>query len=157
MPNPKDLLGQAAISNAKLAYQEFCKIFSGKRWSNLTKKDAFVQRPLWASTSNKNPNYSDVKYVEAIIGYNTVNTLPDATISAFADHGSIIKDSILKDIDEAEKLKYNLYKLDIDMDKITQELLLEGLEKFKQDYDKLLNNLMWKRNKIFTGSTTVLN
>ncbi len=155
LPNPKDLLGKAAISNAKLAYQEFCKIFSGKRWNNLTNKDAFVQRPLWASTGNKNPDYSDVKYIETLVGYNTVNTLPDATISAFADHGIIIKDSILNDIDEAEIVKYNLNKLGIYLNEITQELLIEGIEKFKQDYDRLLNNLTEKKNKIFEDSSMI--
>jgi transaldolase len=146
--NPKDLLGRVAIANAKLAYSEFNDIFCDGRWNELKSRGAFVQRPLWASTGNKNPLYSDVKYVEELIGSNTVNTLPDATISAFADHGIIVKDAILRNLTEAEQTISNLKKLDIDLNTITENLLFEGIEKFKEDYDKLLNNLSVKRNKI---------
>ena len=146
-PDPKDLLGKTAIASAKLAYSEFANIFSGKRWDKLFERNASVQRPLWASTGNKNPEYSDVKYVESLIGYDTVNTIPDATISAFADHGKVIRDSILEDLDSAKNIKESLQKLDIDLDEVTAKLLSEGVEKFKGDYDQLLLNLSGKEIK----------
>ena len=103
-PRPEHLLGKTAIASAKLAYQSFKKIYSGERWQKLADKGARVQRPLWASTSTKDPLYYDVKYVEPLIGKDTVNTLPEATISAFADHGKIEADSVEKGIDEAKKI-----------------------------------------------------
>ena len=93
-PRPEQLLGQAAIANAKLAYQSFKRIFSGERWRVLEEKGARRQRPLWASTSTKDPLYDDVRYVEPLIGPHTVNTMPDETIEAFADHGVIRENSV---------------------------------------------------------------
>ncbi len=103
-PRPENLLGKAAIASAKLAYQSFKRIFSGDRWQKLAEKGAAVQRPLWASTSTKDPLYNDIKYVEPLIGKDTVNTMPEVTISAFADHGKIEADAVEKGIDEAEKV-----------------------------------------------------
>ena len=85
----RDLLGQAAIANARLAYARFREIFSGSEWETLAERGAAVQRPLWASTSTKNPRYRDVRYVEELVGPDTVNTLPPATLEAFKDHGHV--------------------------------------------------------------------
>ena len=97
LPRPETLLGKSAIASAKLAYQSYLKIFSGERWEKLVKAGANVQRPLWASTSTKDPLYIDTKYVEPLIGQNTVNTLPEVTITAFAHHGKLEENTILKE------------------------------------------------------------
>jgi transaldolase len=110
-PKPQTLFGQAGIASAKLAYQEFKKIFSGAEWEQLKSKGANVQRPLWASTSNQDPMYSDVRYVETLIGKDTVNTLPDETIDAFADHGKLEHDTIEKDVDKAKQVFADLKKI----------------------------------------------
>ena len=148
LPDPGAMLGKAAVANAKIAYQAFNDIFNGGRWEKLKEKNAFVQRPLWASTGSKNPANSDVKYVEPLIGKFTVNTLPDETISAFADHGKITKDSILLDVDNANNELERLNGYGINMDSVTGQLLTEGVKKFQQDYDTLLNNLLEKKNRI---------
>ncbi len=148
LQRPEDLLGKTAIASAKLAYQSFLKIFSGDSWNTLVSKGARVQRPLWASTSTKDPLYNDVKYVEPLIGKDTVNTLPDETITAFADHGKIEENSIGKDIHGAEKIFSDLEKVGIDLDFITTQLTNEGIQKFNEAYDKLMKDLNEKRKKI---------
>ncbi len=148
LPYPKDLFGKVAIANAKLAYQAFGRIFMGERWNALKRKVAHVQRPLWASTGTKNHKYSDVQYVEPLIGQNTVNTLPDETIAAFANHGVAVKDTILNDINGAEKLLLDLNKLGIDINDVGQQLLNEGIKKFEEAYDTLLENINAKKEKI---------
>ncbi len=155
VPRPEDLLGKTAIASAKLAYQSFKKIFGGERWNSLVEKGARVQRPLWASTSTKDPAYSDVKYVEPLIGRDTVNTLPDETITAFGDHGKIEADSIEKDIANAEKIFGDLEKVGIDLDFVTTQLTNEGVQKFNESYDKLMRDLNEKRKKILGANIGV--
>ncbi len=145
---PEDLLGKAGIASAKLAYQSYKKIFSGERWNKLVEMGAKVQRPLWASTSTKDPMYSDVKYVETLIGPDTVNTLPDETIDAFADHGKLEANTIEKDIDQSYKLFDDLKKLGVDIDFVTRQLVNEGIQKFIDPYDNLMKTLAQKRNEI---------
>ena len=146
--NPALLMGKAGIASAKLAYERFKEIFSGAEWEALKQKGAHVQRPLWASTSNKDPLKSDVRYVEKLIGQDTVNTLPDETIAAFADHGQLKKDSIAAGLDEAGKIFGALKRFDIDIDFITQQLEYDGIQKFIEPYNKLISGLAEKRNKI---------
>jgi transaldolase/glucose-6-phosphate isomerase len=148
LPRPEDLLGKSAIASAKLAYQSFKNIFNGERWNTLIAKGAHVQRPLWASTSTKDPIYRDVKYVEPLIGRDTVNTLPDETITAFADHGVIVEDSIDKNVDEAKTVFSDLKKLGVDIDFVTKQLTNEGIQKFNEAYDKLMKDLNEKRKRI---------
>ncbi len=155
LPRPEDILGKTAIASAKLAYQSFKNIFSGNKWTSLAEKGAHVQRPLWASTSTKDPLYKDVKYVEPLIGRDTVNTLPDETITAFSDHGVIAEDSILKDVEEARSVFNNLKMLGIDIDFITKQLTNEGIQKFNEAYDKLMKDLNEKRKKILGESIGV--
>ena len=145
---PENLLGKTGIASAKLAYQSFKKIFSGERWNRLVELGAKVQRPLWASTSTKDPMYSDVKYVETLIGPETVNTLPDETIDAFADHGMLEANTIEKDLDHAYKIFDDLKKLGIDIDFVTRQLVNEGIQKFIDPYDNLMKSLAQKRNDI---------
>jgi transaldolase len=143
----RDLLGNAAIASGKIAYQSFKKIFSGSQWEKLEKAGARVQRPLWASTSTKNPNYNDVMYVEPFIGPSTVNTMPEQTIAAFADHGKIVPNSVENDLDSAGKNFGQLAELGIDIDYVTQRLEDEGIQKFIEPYDALLKNLEEKSRK----------
>ncbi|WP_445635212.1 transaldolase [Nostoc sp. DSM 114161] len=134
--------GKVAIANAKIAYQEYKKIIESDRWQALAAKGAKVQRLLWASTSTKNPSYSDVMYVDELIGKDTVNTLPPATIKACADHCNV-GDRIETGIQEAYNLIENLKDPDIniDLDTVMDELLAEGIDKFIQPFQSLMNSL----------------
>lgn len=144
---PESLFGKAGIASAKIAYQSFENIFNSKRWLKLAENGARVQKPLWASTSTKDPLYSDVRYVETLIGPHTVNTLPDDTIDAFADHGKIVENSILDGIVDARKVFKELEDLGIDINFITRQLVNEGIEKFVAPYDNLMQTLADKRLK----------
>lgn len=132
-----DLLGEVAIASAKKAYEIYKEVFGSNRFKALEAKGAQKQRVLWASTSTKNPDYRDVKYVEALIGENTINTLPLETIEAFSDHGNA--ESLLEDnMDQANSVLQKLKENGIDIDQVTQQLEDEGIEKFNQPYDKLM-------------------
>ena len=131
------LLGKVAIANGKLTYQKYQLIFSGPRWEKLAAKGAQTQRVLWASTSTKNPNYRDVVYVEELIGPDTVNTMPPATIDAFRDHGKLRK-SLSEDIPGAQKTMDDLAKAGISMKEVTDKLTVDGVKLFADAFDKLL-------------------
>jgi transaldolase len=139
--------GKVAIANAKLAYQEYKNIIAGDRWQALAAKGATVQRLLWASTSTKNPNYSDVMYVDELIGPQTVNTLPPATIEACADHCSVAS-RIESEVEAAQTLIAGLGDLGIDLDQVMAELLEEGIDKFIQPFDALMNSLVTKLKQL---------
>ncbi|MFL5562604.1 MAG: transaldolase [Gemmatimonadaceae bacterium] len=134
------LKGKAAIANAKLAYALFQRKFTGGRWDALVAKGARVQRPLWASTSTKNPAYRDVMYVEQLIGPDTVNTLPPATLDAFRDHGEV-KRTVDRDLDAARKVIADLAAAGISLDDVTAKLLRDGIASFQKSFDGLLANL----------------
>lgn len=138
-----NLKGKIAIANAKLAYQEYKKIISSDRWQALAAKGARVQRLLWASTSTKNPAYSDVMYVDELIGPDTVNTLPPNTIEACADHCDVAS-RIEQDVEAAQAAIASLAELGIDLDQIMAELLEEGIDKFIQPFDALMDALVTK-------------
>ncbi len=131
------LRGGAAIANAKLAYRRFGEIFSGPEFAALAAHGARVQRPLWASTSTKNPGYRDVLYVEELIGPDTVNTLPLNTLEAFRDHGNPAL-TITENVAAAEELMSSLAELGIDMARVTSELQVEGVAAFANSFDQLL-------------------
>jgi transaldolase/glucose-6-phosphate isomerase len=133
----KSLLGKVAIANGKLTYQKYQKIFSGPRWEKLAAKGAQTQRVLWASTSTKNPNYRDVIYIEELIGPDTVNTMPPATIDAFRDHGKL-RNSLTEDISGAQKTMDDLAKAGISMKEVTDKLTEDGVRLFADAFDKLL-------------------
>ncbi len=133
------LHGQAAIANARLAYEQYQRIFHGERFSDLRELHAEPQRCLWASTSTKNPAYSDVLYVEGLIGPETVNTMPPATIVAFQDHGTV-KVTLDKDVPEMHALMDRLADVGIEMDAVTYQLELEGVKTFADSYDKLIES-----------------
>src|SRR5205807_2741771 len=117
----KSLLGKVAIANGKLTYQKYQQIFSGQRWQALASKGAQTQRVLWASTSTKNPNYRDVLYIEELIGPDTVNTVPPATLDAFRDHG-VPRESLTENIDAAKQTMETLAKVGISMKDVTDKL-----------------------------------
>ncbi|MCZ8012571.1 transaldolase [Gemmatimonas sp.] len=138
------LQGKAAIANAKLAYRLFQASFSGARWAALSSRGARVQRPLWASTSTKNPAYRDVIYVEELIGPDTVNTLPPATLEAFRDHGEV-RASVTESVAEAERSLAALEAHGVSLQSVTDTLLAEGLASFEQSFVTLLAGLARKR------------
>jgi transaldolase len=138
-------LGTAAIDNAKLAYEAFEQAFSGPRWEALERLGARVQRPLWASTSTKNPAYRDVVYVEELIADRTVNTMPIGTIEAFADHGEVRGQTIKENLERAHALWSDLAELGIDEAKVGEELETEGVEKFAESYLAVLDTVERKR------------
>jgi transaldolase/glucose-6-phosphate isomerase len=150
-PREKDmlleLLGKVAIANAKMAYQLFKKTFAGSWFEPFKKKGARLQRPLWASTGTKNPHYSDVLYVEELIGPNTVNTLPPATLEAFRDHGKP-RLSLEEKVSEAAEVLEKLHLIKVDLRKITEQIETEGVKLFADSYDKLMAGLTAKRNAI---------
>jgi transaldolase / glucose-6-phosphate isomerase len=141
------LRGRAAIASAKLAYRNWKQLYSGPRWEALRAVGARFQKPLWASTSTKDPAYSDVKYVETLIGPHTINTLPEQTIQAFRDHGRVA-DTLEVDVDgEAEALA-RLERLGIFMKDVTDALVEDGIKKFTEPYDSLLAALEEKRKTL---------
>ena len=139
-----DLRGKAAIAQAKIAYEMFEQTFSGEAWRSLAKLGAQVQRPLWASTSTKNPDYPDTMYVDELIGPHSVNTLPDATMDAFSDHGSVAE-TITSNVDGARKVLDDLSRLGIDMTSVAQQLEHDGVLSFQQSFNELLAVLEAKR------------
>ncbi len=137
------LRGRAAIANAQLAYKLFREQFTGGRWASLAAAGASVQRPLWASTSTKNPAYRDVMYVEQLIGPDTVNTMPPATIDAFRDHGVVAR-TVDADFDGARRTLDELKAVGVDLDDVTDQLLREGLASFQKSFDSLTGGLARK-------------
>jgi transaldolase len=140
-------LGTAAIDNAKLAYEVFEQAFTGPRWEALARLGANVQRPLWASTSTKNPAYRDVVYVEELIAADTVNTMPLATIEAFADHGEIRGQTIKENLERAHALWPELAELGIPEDQVGEELEVDGVKKFADSFNALLETVERKRTE----------
>jgi len=144
------LKGRAAIANAKLAYRLFRQKFAGPRWEALAKLGARVQRPLWASTSTKNPAYRDVMYVEELIGADTVDTMPPATIEAFADHGAVEK-TVDKKVAAAEGLLKEIEAAGISVREVTEKLLVDGIASFQKSFDELIAGLESKIGSLTPG------
>ena len=142
-PQAKALKGRIGIANAKMAYQRFKEIFHSERWSHLAERGAHIQRVLYGSTGTKNPDYSDVMYVENLIGPDTVNTIPPETLAAFLDHGTTAL-TLENNIDEARANLDQLQELGIDLETATRELLDEAVQKFVEPYDSLMNTIAEK-------------
>ena len=141
----QDLQGKAAVANAKVAYESFRRLFSGPRWEALARKGANPQRPLWASTSTKNPKYSDVLYVDELIGPDTVNTMPDQTIAAARDHANPTR-AIDRDVPAAHVLLDEIRALGIDLDDIVEvQLVEEGVASFAKSFESLIETIDEKR------------
>jgi transaldolase len=144
----KELQGKLAIANAKLAYQHYLDVFASTRWQYLEGKGANRQRCLWASTSTKNPAYRDVMYVEELIGPETVNTMPLETVEAFQDHGEIRGDTVLEGLDEAKALIGQLAEAGVDYDDVTDTLEAEGVQKFCDSFDQIVESVRAKRSSL---------
>jgi len=145
--NEKKLQGKIAIANSKLAYDDFKHIFSGSRWQKLMNIGARVQRVLWASTGTKNPDYPDTLYVDELIGPDTVNTLPPATLDSFIDHGRVAE-TLMEGWDEARQQMARLAKLGIDLSAITQQLQDDGVTAFAKPFDALMQSIAEKRQRL---------
>jgi len=149
----RTLLGQTAIANAKMAYRSFQRIFEGSRFATLREAGAQVQRPLWASTSTKNPTYPDTMYVDTLIGQHTVNTLPPKTLDAFKDHGTAAE-TITKDVDNylaPQEVLDRLAEVGVDLDQVTTRLQDDGVEAFIESFETLIAQVAAKRTILKAG------
>jgi len=147
---PDDLKGKLAVANAKLAYQRYKELFSGPRWDALAEKGARSQRCLWASTSTKNPAYSDVLYVDELIGPETVNTMPEETIVAFQDHGEVAL-TLEQDLDGARRVFERIAEAGVDYDDVVTTLEQEGVQKFSDSFAELLDGVRAKRGELVSA------
>ncbi len=137
-----NLTGKAGVANSKIIFKKYNDIFdNGDEFASLKTKGANIQRLLWASTSTKNPSYHDLKYVEPLIGKNTINTLPDETILHIAEHGSLLPETASKDLDYSMRVNEELLEIGIDLNKIGEKLQLDGVKSFKDSYEKLLKSI----------------
>ncbi len=152
-PRALEARGKIAIATAKMVYKRFKEIFSGQAWERLVRNGARVQRPLWASTGTKNPVYSDVLYVEGLIGPNTVNTMPPSTLNAFRDHGQV-NPTLEARLAGAEASIAQLAELGVSLESITEKLQEEGAAAFSDSFDSLLDTLEEKRHEIIHGKRT---
>jgi transaldolase len=147
---PDDLKGKLAVANAKLAYERYKELFSGLRWDALAEKGAGTQRCLWASTSTKNPAYSDVLYVVELIGPETVNTMPEETIVAFQDHGEVAL-TLEQDLDGARRVFERIAEAGVDYDDVVTTLEQEGVQKFSDSFAELLDGVRAKRGELVSA------
>ncbi len=143
----KELQGKTAIANSKIAFEYSREIFSSSRWKKLEAKGARVQRLLWASTSTKNPNYKDTIYVDELIGPDTVNTMPPATIDAFVDHG-IVKETLSKDVEGAKLHLNGIKEFGINLEQTTNKLQVDGVKSFSESFSSLLKSLEEKITRL---------
>lgn len=146
-PHPKTLLGQVAVANAKVAYATYRRLIGGERWKAMAAAGARPQRLLWASTGTKNAAYSDVAYVDPLIGPDTVNTMPAATAKAFDEHGKPGK-SVVRSVPAARQVLRDLKAVGIDLKRVTWQLENEGIQKFIEAFDKLIGNIEDKRRTL---------
>lgn len=145
------LRGKAALANTKLVYGEFLNLFSGQRWERLAQTGGRPQRPLWASTSTKNPNYPALLYVDPLVGPETVNTVPPETLEAILDSGPFERATVSEGLDEARRTMTELAAVGIDMDGVMEQLLREGVEKFETSFDGVFAKIEAKREILVEG------
>jgi len=151
-----DLRGKTGIANMKLIYARYKKLFEGERFEAIKQHGARVQRPLWASTGTKNPAYPDLMYVENLVGKNTVNTLPPATLDALLEHGTVKADAVETNLDDARATVEALAKAQISLFDVTQKLQLEGVKSFAESYNAMLGAIGSKQKKLARGDERVL-
>jgi transaldolase len=147
----KAVKGKAGIANARLAYQHYEKVFSGERWQTLADAGARPQRPLWASTGVKDPNYKDTMYVEELVAPGTVNTMPEATLKAVADHGEIRGDTVTGNYADAQETMDRIAALGIDYDDVVEVLEREGVQKFEASWGELLETVQHQLDQARPG------
>ncbi len=143
-----ELKGRLGVANARLAYRDFQELFGGSAWETLAAAGASKQRPLWASTSTKNPAYRDVMYVEELIGPDTVNTMPLETLEAFADHGEVRGDTVVEGVAEAQQLIERLAVAGVDYEQVVDKLEVEGVQKFADAFDELIEGIEARRGEL---------
>ncbi|MDP2481681.1 MAG: bifunctional transaldolase/phosoglucose isomerase [Candidatus Palauibacterales bacterium] len=153
-PAAQDLFGKAAVASAKLAYRSYLDLLAGPEWTDLANAGARPQRLLWASTSTKNPLYDPIRYVEPLIGRDTVNTMPEVTIEAFSTAGRITPDAVEEGVEDSERVFAALAGVGIDMNAVNEQLLAEGAQKFVDPFDALLAGLAEKRSELRAGQRT---
>lgn len=147
----EDLKGKAAVANARIAYESFQRLFSGERWEKIAAEGAAVQRPLWASTSTKNPDYPDTLYVDELIGPDTVNTMPDKTVEAARDHATVAR-TVDQDVEAAHKLMDELREVGVDVDDIVGRVLVEeGVASFAKSFDSMIETIEKKADAVAAG------
>nr|MDQ6930045.1 bifunctional transaldolase/phosoglucose isomerase [Candidatus Eremiobacteraeota bacterium] len=149
------LLGKAGVANLKLTYQKFLSLFHGPAFEDVSAKGGHPQRPLWASTSVKNPNYPDLMYVETVVGKETVNTMPPNTYDALLDHGKISPDSVLRDLDGARAVMQGLQEARISLFEVTSQLQKEGVASFSDSFGALLGAIVYKQKQLAEGTERV--
>ena len=154
-PQFKALLGKTGVANLKLIYQRYKKLFESERFEALKANGAHVQRPLWASTGTKNPAYSDLMYVESLVGKNTVNTLPPATLDALMDHGKVEADTAERDLDDARATIEELAQAKISLFDVTQKLQVDGVKSFADSYNAMLGAITSKQKQLAGGNERV--
>jgi transaldolase len=145
------LEGKLGIANARLAYRHFGEAFAGDDWERSAAAGATIQRPLWASTSTKNPAYRDVMYVEELIGPHTVNTMPLETLEAFRDHGEVRGATVTEGLDAADRLLADLAEAGVDYDDVVAKLETEGVQKFSDSFDELISGIEARRGELAVG------
>ncbi|MDQ6825746.1 MAG: bifunctional transaldolase/phosoglucose isomerase [Candidatus Eremiobacteraeota bacterium] len=153
--NLQNLLGKAGIATLKLTYQKFAQIFEGSDFAQLRAQGAKVQRPLWASTSTKNPEYYDLMYVETVVGKDTINTMPPNTLDALLDHGKITPDTVLTDLPATRSTMDGLAKAGISLFDVTRKLQIEGVSSFSDSFAALLGAIVYKQKQLAAGSQRV--
>ncbi len=151
----ESLLGKTGVANLKMTYQKFLEIFSTPEWKAIEARGGGVQRPLWASTSTKNPKYYDLMYVEPVVGRNTVNTMPPQTLDALLDHGKIQPDTVLQGVDEARTTLRALGEAGISLYDVMHQLQLEGVKSFSDSFAALLGAIVYKQNQLSSGAERV--
>ena len=151
----ENLLGKAGVANLKLTYQKYLELFGSDEWKAIAAKGGHVQRPLWASTSTKNPKYYDLMYVEPVVGRDTVNTMPPQTLDALLDHGRILHDTVLQGVDEARATAKQLADANISLFDVTYQLQVEGVSAFSDSFAALLGAIVYKQKQLSSGAERV--
>ncbi|HEY9180162.1 MAG TPA: bifunctional transaldolase/phosoglucose isomerase, partial [Candidatus Baltobacteraceae bacterium] len=151
----ESLLGKAGVANLKLTYQKYLEIFGSDEWKAIASKGGHVQRPLWASTSTKNPKYYDLMYIEPVVGRDTVNTMPPQTLDALLDHGRILPDTVLQGVDEARATLKQLADANISLYDVTYQLQVEGVSLFSDSFAALLGAIVYKQKQLSSGAERV--
>jgi transaldolase/glucose-6-phosphate isomerase len=151
----EELLGKAGVANLKLTYQKFLEIFAEDQWKAIAAKGGHVQRPLWASTSTKNPQYYDLMYIEPVVGRDTVNTMPPQTLDALLDHGKVAPDTVLQGLDDARAVAKQLADAKISLFDVTYQLQVEGVSLFSDSFAALLGAIVYKQKQLSSGAERV--
>src|SRR5579864_3882626 len=151
----ESLLGKTGVAGLKLTYQKFLELFGSPEWKAIEAKGGTLQRPLWASTSTKNPSYYDLMYVEPVVGRNTINTMPPQTLDALQDHGKIVPDTVLQGVEEAKATANALAEAGISLYDVTHQLQVDGVKLFSDSFAALIGAIVYKQKQLSSGAQRV--